>query len=126
VQLRSNPNFSSIILKRVVLATKPYATNRKSVHHISNRKLQFCGDRDPWLDESDHVIAYSSGIISKSIGPIEILHITKFAQNLISYKKYSNYFHVGPTEISIFLLELFLRFVHPLKGVAGRISLRKS
>jgi hypothetical protein len=70
------------------VATKPYATNRKSVHHISNRKLQFCGDRDPWFEESDHVIEYSNGIILKSISPIKILHITEFAQNLISYRKY--------------------------------------
>jgi hypothetical protein len=43
----------------------------------------------------------SNRIIMKTISPSEILFITKFVQNLISYKKYSDHFHVRVTEIRV-------------------------
>jgi hypothetical protein len=40
----------------------------------------------------------SNGIISKTVGPSEILNTSEFVENLIGYKKDSGHFPVGLTD----------------------------
>jgi hypothetical protein len=59
------------------------------------------------IAQSRRTNGHSDAIIVKTIKATEISHICKFVQISISYKKYSDHFHVGLTKISVIQLAPF-------------------
>jgi hypothetical protein len=105
LQLWSNSKLLTTILKVISSTTIPCAEVKDLTISLTIDSLTVRRHSHRLFAQSRRASKPSNWIILKSIGPNEILYMTKFVQNLISYKNYSSHFRVELSQTSVIKLK---------------------
>jgi hypothetical protein len=105
LQLWSNSKVLAAILKIISSTTIPCAEVKDVAISLTIDSLAVQRHSHRLVAQSRRASKPSNWIILKSVGPNEILYMTKFVQNLISYKNYSGHFRVELSQTSVIKLK---------------------